>query len=88
MLWTVQHHWPAGASFAFKCYSHWAQLLLPQPGELLVTILIRYGVTQGYPLLIVLHRITLVTLAEKLRAADTGLLSPFYADDKRFDDSE
>ena len=33
----------------------------------------------------VLYRITLVPLVEELRAADTGLLSPFYADDAAFD---
>ena len=26
MLWTVQHRWPAGARFAFNCYTHWFQL--------------------------------------------------------------
>ena len=35
----------------------------------------------------VLSRITLVTLAKELRAADLGLLSPFYADDAEFDGS-
>ena len=29
----------------------------------------------------VLYGITLIPLAEELRAADPGLLSPFYADD-------
>ena len=32
MLWTVRHHWPAGARFMFNCYKHWTQLLLSQPG--------------------------------------------------------
>ena len=32
MLWTVRHHWPARARFAFNCYMHWEQLLLRQPG--------------------------------------------------------
>ena len=32
MMWTVRHHWPAGARFAFNCYSNWAQLLLCHPG--------------------------------------------------------
>ena len=41
MLWTVQHHWPEGARFVFNCYRHWVKLLLRQPGELPVTILIR-----------------------------------------------
>ena len=35
----------------------------------------------------VLYGITLVPLAEDLRAADPGLLSPFYADDAAFDGS-
>ena len=35
----------------------------------------------------VLYGITLTPLAEELRAADPGLLSPFYADDADFDGS-
>ena len=35
----------------------------------------------------VLYNITLVPLAEELRAADLGLLSRFYADDVAFDGS-
>ena len=84
MMWTVQHRYPAGTSFAFNCYRNWAQLLLRQLGEPPVTILIREGVTQEYPLLIVLYVITLVPLAKELRAADQGLLSSFYADDAAF----
>ena len=33
----------------------------------------------------VLYGITLVPLAEELRAADLGILYPFYADDASFD---
>ena len=84
MLWTVRHHWQAGARFAFNFYKHWAQLLLRQTGELPVTILSREGFTQGDPLSMVFYRITLVPLAEQLRAADPGILSPFYADDAAF----
>ena len=69
----------------FNCYKHWAQLLLRQTGEPQVTILSREGVTQGDPLFMVLYVITLVPPAEELRAADPGLLSPFYADDAAFD---
>ena len=87
MLWTVQHRWPAGARFAFNCYRHWAQLLLRQPGDLPVTILSRYEFTQSEPLSMVLYGITLVPLAEELRAADPGLLSPFYADNAAFNGS-
>ena len=45
MMWNVQHCWPEGERFAFNYYRHWAQLLLLQPGEPPVTILIRKGVT-------------------------------------------
>ena len=87
MLWTVRHRWQAGARFSFNFYKHWAQLLLRQLGELPVTILSREGVTQGDPLSMVLYGITLVPLAEELRSADPGLISPFYADDAAFDGS-
>ena len=36
----------------------------------------------------VFYWITLVPLAEELRTADQGLLSPFYADDAAFDSSD
>ena len=35
----------------------------------------------------VLYRITILSLAEELREADPGLLSPLYADDAAFDGS-
>ena len=49
ILWTVQRRWPAGVRFTFNCYRHWAQLLLLQPGEPPVAIMIREGVTQVDP---------------------------------------
>ena len=64
---------------------HWTKFLLRQPGDLPVTILSREGVTQGDPLLMVLYEINLVPRREELRAADMGILSPFYADDAAFD---
>ena len=85
MLWTVQSNWPAGARFAFNCYMHWAQLLLRQPGERLVTILSREAVTQVDPLSMVLYGITLNPIAEEIRAAELGLLLTFYADDAAFE---
>ena len=36
----------------------------------------------------VLYSITLAPFAEELKAADPGLLSPFYANDAAFDGSE
>ena len=77
----------AGARFAFNFYRNWAQLLLRQPGDLPVIILIQEGVTQGNPLSMVLYGITLGLHAEVLRGADPGLLSSFYAEDAAFDGS-
>ena len=76
-----------GSRSALNFYRHWGQLLLRQTGEPPVKILSREGVTQGHPLLIVLYGITLIPLAKELRAADPGLLSPFYTDDAAFDGS-
>ena len=87
MLWNVRHCWPAGVTFAFNCYRYLAQLLLRQSGEPPVTILIIEGVTQGEPFSMVLYSIILFPLAKELRAAEPGLLSPFYADDVAYDDS-
>ena len=66
------------ARFVFNCYMHWAQLLLRETGDPLVTILSQEGVNQGYPLSMVLYRITPVPLDEELRALGLGMLSPFY----------
>ena len=85
ILWTVRHHWLTGARFALNFYRHWEQLLLCQPGGPPVTILIQEGVTHGDPLSILLYGITLVPPADELRAAESGILSPFYADDPSFD---
>ena len=85
MMWTMRHRWPAGERFAFNCYRHWEQLLHRQLGDPPVKILSREGVTQGEPLSMVLYKITFAPLAEELRAANPGLLSPFYADDPAFD---
>ena len=45
-------------------------------------------VHSGIPLSMVFYGITLVPLEEKIRAADSGILSPFYADDAVFDGSQ
>ena len=38
--WNLRHLWPAGARFAFNFYKHWALILLRQPGDPLVILLI------------------------------------------------
>ena len=85
MLWTVHHHWQAGAMFAFNCYMHWSQLLLCQPGDALVIILSLEGVIQGDPISMLLYGITLVPLEEDLKDMDLTVMSHFCADDAAFD---
>ena len=85
MLWRVRNLWPAGASFTFNCYRHWAQIFLRQPGNAPVILMSREGVTKGETLLMVLYDITLVLLAEELRDTNPTLFSTFYPDDAEFD---
>ena len=40
MLWTVRPLCPAWARFTFNCYRHWAQLLIRQPGNAPVILLV------------------------------------------------
>ena len=63
------------------------QLLLHQPGDALITLLIQERVTHYDPLFMVLYGITLVSLSENLRDTNPTLLSPFYADYVAFDES-
>ena len=70
MFWTVKHHWMAGSLFEFNLYKHWEKLIFRQPGKEPVIINIQEGVTQGYPLSIVLYVITPITLEEDLWTAD------------------
>ena len=84
-MWMARHRSPVGTIFAFNCYKYRVQLILCHPGIPLVTLLSQEEVTQGYPILMVLYRITPVSLAEYLRAEDLGFVTPFYADDVSFD---
>eukprot|EP00957_Ditylum_brightwellii_P044679 3387409-Ditylum_brightwellii.AAC.1 len=85
MLWMVQHRWQAGAIFVFNCYRHWALLIIHQPGQDPVVLHSKEGVTQGDPQSMVTYGITLVPLAEQIRAADAEVMVPFYADNITLD---
>ena len=63
---------------------HWTQLLPFQSGDALIIILIREGVTQGDPLMMVLYVIALVPLTEELRDVDPTISPLFYANDAAF----
>ena len=76
MLWMVRHLCPAVERFVFNFHRHWVHLLLCKPGDAPVIILIRDRFTQGDLPLVVLYGITLVTLIEDLREADSTLIYP------------
>ena len=62
MLWNVRNRCPVGARFALNCYKYWMQLIIRQPGELPVMLLIREEVTQVDPLSMVLCGINIPPL--------------------------
>ena len=84
MMCTVRNHWSSGARFMFNLFKHWVQLILCQSGISSVTLLNLERVTHVDPLLMVIYGITLVPLEEYLRAADPGLVSPFYVENATF----
>ena len=63
ILWTVRHLWQSGVRLALNCYCNKALLVVHRPTALLNIITSREGVTQGYPLLMVLYKLSLLTLA-------------------------
>ena len=84
----MRHHWPTGGEVRVQLLQALGATSPPPAGGAPVTILSREGVTQGDPLSMVQYGITLAPLEEGLRAADPGLLLPFYVDDAAFDGSE
>ena len=81
MLWTVRHRCLAWSRFPLNCYKNPYHILLRRPGRPQFTLLSIEGLTQRDPLLMVLHSITLVPLAENLEAEIPEILTPFYLDD-------
>ena len=68
MLWNVHHWWSRGARFDFNYYRHSLIFLIVHPGEIdPEALLSRYGITQGYPISIVLYGLILYVLVEKIR---------------------
>ena len=81
MLWTVRHRLFSGEIFALNCYFHEALLVVLRTAALCHIMTSRKWVTQGDPLSMVLYVLSLFPLDEAMRAADPGVLQPWYADD-------
>ena len=64
MIWAVCHEWPTGAQFTFKCYRHWATLVVWDTGDDSGHFLhSKKGVTQGYPLAMIAYGIGVLPLS-------------------------
>ena len=87
ILWTVQHHWPAGTRLAFNCYNYWLQLLLRHPGEPPFRLMSWEGVTQGDPSLWSFMGSLPSPWQRSSGQRTQGLSPPFYADDAAFNGS-
>ena len=80
MLWTVRHLWLSGAHFAFNCYCSWSSLVL-QNGNGTASILhSREGVTQEYPIEMIVYMIGILPLINNLKQETPDVTHPWYAD--------
>ena len=82
MLWSVRHEWPSGAQFTFKCYRHWATLVVRDIGDGSGHFLSsKEGVTQGDALAMITYGIGVLPLIWELRDPHPRVTQPWYADD-------
>jgi hypothetical protein len=81
MLWTIRHEWPAGARFAYNCYSHHSLLIVRNPGGIAIFIFSKEGVTQGDPIAMFCYGIGILPMIRQLKTKYPELRQPWYADD-------
>jgi hypothetical protein len=82
MLWNMAHPWNHGSRFAFNRYRHWVRCLVrTEPGESLIVIHSKEGITQGNCFAMSLYGVVLMPLASKMREAIPEALQPWYCDD-------
>ena len=80
-LWTVAHRWSKAARFFFNTYRHWNKIMVRRPGGEPEYYYSKEGVVQGDPLAMMIYAVTLLPLAERIRADVREVVQPFYADD-------
>ena len=61
MLRAVRHEWPSGVRLAFNCYYHWATLVIREGYGTSHFLNSKEGVTQGYPLDMVVYGLGILT---------------------------
>ena len=82
VIWDVSHDWPSCMQFTFKCYSHWATLVVRNTEDGSGHFLYRnYGVTQGDLLAMITYVIGVIPLIRELRDSPPRVTQAWYADD-------
>ena len=82
MLWAVRHKCPSGAQFTFKCYHHWATLVVGETGDRSGHLLnSKEGVTQRDPLAMIAYGIRVLPLIRELWGSHPRVTPPWYAND-------
>ena len=80
MLGTVRFKRPSGALFTFKCYQHWATLVVRNEYGSGYLLHIKEGVTQGDPLAMIVYGIGILPLIRELRSTHPHVLQPWYTE--------
>ena len=69
MLWAVRHEWTIGVRFTFKCYRHWATLVIRSGDGMGHFLFSKEGSTQGCPLAMVAYGLGILPLIRELLKA-------------------
>ena len=81
MIWTVRNLWPSGARFVFNFYRHWSLLVLLNGNCMASFLYIKEGVTQGYPLEMIVYGIRIFPPIKNLKWEIPDITHPWYAGD-------
>jgi hypothetical protein len=60
----IQHEWPSGAQFVFKCYRHWGMLVIQGKGGAMFLLYSKEEVMQGDPLSMFAYGIGIMPLIQ------------------------
>ena len=81
MMWTVCYWWHSGPRFVFNRYKHSVKLFVRHPGGVYPEAILRKeGVTQEYPLSMVIYGMRLSVLEDQIRGEYPILFQSWYTD--------
>ena len=79
----VRHLWPSKYRFIFNCYCHWSSLVFRNRDGMSSFLHSKEGVTQGYPLAIILYGINILPLIKNLKREIPDVTKHWYVDDTK-----